>query len=182
MNLYTALLTAGRAVLDASSYDEDVAARKSLREAVESAERLEIKDWPLPLVINAKAAEKAKADYARVRSTVGGPPWSDLQPSEKQARIQAATDSEIYFQHASQIARNKHESRSPDGDGHDRRSVHDTEKASTCAQGRSKTTLMLDSSSAEAGSEPADSHSLFDHVSAVARREAARVLSRKGGQ
>ena len=109
MNLYTALLTAGRAVLDATCYEEDVAARRSLREAVESAERLETRDWPLPLVINAQAAEKAKADYARVRSTVGGPEWSDLQPSEKQARIQAATDSEIYFQHANQIARREAE-------------------------------------------------------------------------
>ena len=105
MNLYTALLTAGRAVLDATCYEEDVAARKSLREAVESAERLEMKDWPQPLILNAQAAERAKADYARVRSTVGGPEWADLQPSEKQARIQAATDSEIYFQHASAVAR-----------------------------------------------------------------------------
>ena len=105
MNLYTALLAAGRAVLDATCFEEDVAARRSLREAVEAAERHEMRDWPQPLIENAYAAEKAKADYARLRSTVGGPVWADLQPSEKQARIQAATDSEIYFQHASAMAR-----------------------------------------------------------------------------
>jgi hypothetical protein len=51
-----------------------------------------------------------------------------------------------------------YESRSLDGDGHDKRSATEPEKASARCMGQNETTLMRDSPGAEAGSEPADSH------------------------